>query len=257
MEGCDTDKFWHSWKSLYNKNSNGFSPLVDGCTSEPAIANSFKKAFMKNCKPNNTAKVDEINERFKSRYDDFCNNHASSCNCGDYKVSLNLVIDVICGMNAGKCADENGLTAEHFHNAPLSLLIRLTSLFNMMLFRAFVPKQFRSGFMIPIVKDSRGSHSDVGNYRGITISPVVLKIFEHVLKTIFSSHLSTSPYQFGFKKNKSTTNALHCLRETVNYYIENGSRVFCSFFDASKAFDRLRDSSSNSWTETFPRSFSM
>ena len=194
---------------------------------------------MKNCKPNNTAKLDEINDRFKSRYDDFCNAHDSSCNCGDYKVSLNHVIDVICGMNAGKCADENGLTAEHFHNAPLSLLIRLTSLFNMMLVHAFVPKQFRSGFMIPIVKDSRGSHSDVGNYRGITISPVVSKIFEHVLKTIFSSHLSTSPYQFGFKKKKSTAHALHCFRETVNYYIENGSRVFCSFLDASKAFDRL------------------
>ena len=59
------------------------------------------------------------------------------------------------------------------------------------------------------------------------------------MKTVFSKHLETSPYQFGFKKKKSTSHALFCLKETINYYIENGSRVYCSFLDASKAFDRL------------------
>ena len=29
------------------------------------------------------------------------------------------------------------------------------------------------------------------------------------------------------------------MRETINYYIDHGSRVYCSFLDASKAFDRL------------------
>ena len=142
-------------------------------------------------------------------------------------------------MKSGKCADEDELSAEHFHNAPLSLLLCLTSLFNKMLTYAFVPSQFRLGFMIPIIKDNNGSHSNVANYRGITISPVVSKIFEHVLKALFASHLTTSAYQFGFKAKKSTSHALHCFRETVDYYVENGSRVFCSFLDASKAFDRL------------------
>ena len=68
---------------------------------------------------------------------------------------------------------------------------------------------------------------------------MVSKIFEHVLKALFASHLTTSAYQFGFKAKKSTSHALHCFRETVDYYVENGSRVFCSFLDASKAFDRL------------------
>ena len=62
---------------------------------------------------------------------------------------------------------------------------------------------------------------------------------EHVFRIIFVDHLSTSPNQFGFKKKSSTTHSLFCLKETVNYYINNGSRVYCSFLDASKAFDRL------------------
>ena len=108
-----------------------------------------------------------------------------------------------------------------------------------MLQHSFVPNQFRSGFMIPIVKDTHGNHGDSSNYRGITISPISSKIFEHALKIIFSEHLTTSPYQFGFKKKSSTIDSLYCLKECVNYYIENGSHVYCSFLDASKAFDRL------------------
>ena len=80
---------------------------------------------------------------------------------------------------------------------------------------------------------------DVGNYRGITISPMLTKIFEHVLKNLFSNHLSTSSLQFGFKKNNSTSHALYCLKETVTYYTNHGSQVYCAFLDASKAFDRL------------------
>ena len=142
-------------------------------------------------------------------------------------------------MNEGKSADEDEITAEHFHNTPVTFLLRLTSLFNGMLKHAFVPKQFRHGLMIPLVKDQQGNLSDVNNYRGITLSPIASKIFEHVLKFIFSDFLETSSNQFGFKKGSSTVHALHCLKGTVNYYVNNGSRVFCAFLDASKAFDRI------------------
>ena len=109
----------------------------------------------------------------------------------------------------------------------------------MILKHAFVPSQFRSGFMIPIIKDQQGDRSDPNNYRGITISPFISKLFEHILKNVFFESFSTSSYQFGFKKNSSTMTALHCLKETINCFIANGSRVFCGFLDASKAFDRL------------------
>ena len=93
--------------------------------------------------------------------------------------------------------------------------------------------------MIPLVKDQQGNVSDVNNYRGITLSPIVSKIFEHVLKFIFSVFLETSSNQFGFKKRSSTIHAIHCLKGTIDYYVNNGSRVFCGFLDASKAFDRI------------------
>ena len=162
-----------------------------------------------------------------------------NCDCHRFKITVENVMDAVCSLKDGKCDDDDGLHAEHFKYASYNLLTRLTSLLNFMLYHSYVPNQFRFGHMIPIVKDGQGSLSDVSNYRGITISPMLTKIFEHILKILFGDYLSTTSLQFGFKKKNSTAHALYCLKETVTYYINHGNRVYCSFLDASKAFDRL------------------
>ena len=241
MEAEDTNSFWKWWRSVYSKNKNKsqFAPVVDGQSSAEGIAGAFQAAFENNGKPNNQAKVDSLNAQFRDKYHHFCQNHSSSCDCENYNITLDNIIDAICGMKQGKSPDDDGIHAEHFQNGPLILFIKLTSLFNFMLSHAYVPNQFRFGSMIPIIKDSRGNASDINNYRGITISPMLSKVFEHVLKTLFSHHLATSSYQFGFKEKSSTSHSLFSLRETINYYIDHGSRVYSSFLDASKAFDRV------------------
>ena len=89
------------------------------------------------------------------------------------------------------------------------------------------------------MKDTRGDKGDLNNYRGITIAPIISKIFEHVLRIVFQPFLSTSSYHFGFKKKSSTSLAIQCLKDTINYYTSHGSNAYFSFLDASKAFDRL------------------
>ena len=238
----DTNSFWRTWRGLYNKNKSPIPSVVNGCSSEDAIADSFMQSFRRNSTPNNQANVDRLNTRFETSYIEFVDKHNESCNCMTENTSLSDVIDGLLSMKNGKSSDEDNIAAEHLMNAPLNLLVRLTQLFNQMLKHAFVSEQFRRGFMVPIIKDHQGNHSDIANYRGITISPIVSKLFEHALKITFWEYLTTSHYQFGFKKHNSTSHALHCLRETVNYYVNNGSRTFCTFLDASKAFDRLMHS---------------
>ena len=148
-------------------------------------------------------------------------------------------MDAVFQLKNGKSADEDEISAEHFLNAPYAVYEQLTFLFNAMLAHSFVPEQFKRGTIIPIVKDHQGDLGDVSNYRGITISPIASKILEHCLKIVFGSYLSSSPWQFGFRKKSSTTHALYCLKESIDYYIDHGSRVFCAFLDASIAFDSL------------------
>ena len=235
----DTSSFWQSWKGLYNKNKSHLAPVVNGCSSKQAIANSFKDNFQKNCQPNNAEKVASLNTHFNELYENYKSNHHSMCNCGTINLTLNNVFDGLSAMKSGKCADDHGISAEHFQYAPFNFLVRLTSLFNLMLMHAFVPKQFGLGSIIPLIKDQQGNHADLNNYRGITISPIASKLFEHTLKIVFGDYLQSTDYQFGFKRNSSTSHALFCFKQTVNYFVENGSRVFCCFLDASKAFDRV------------------
>ena len=232
MESQNTDAFWKWWKSVYCNNKSQVPPVVEGHSSKEGIAGAFQRSFEKNCKPNNPDRVQELNSRFKEKYEEFSISHVSNCDCADYKFSLDTIIDAIFSMKQGKSPDDDGIHAEHFQNGPLILLIRLTTLFNNMLTHSYVPTQFRFGTIIPIIKDRNGNSSDTNNYRGITISAMPSKVFEHALKIIFSRHLRTSSYQYGFKPKSSTSHALFSLRETINHYIDHGNRVFCSFLDA-------------------------
>ena len=71
-------------------------------------------------------------------------------------ISTVNIIDAVISMKTGKTADEEGISAEHLHNAPVAVMERLCHLFNMMLRHGSVPSQFRRGFMIPIIKDQSG-----------------------------------------------------------------------------------------------------
>ena len=187
----DTNAFWRSWKSLYNKKSGVLPPVVNGCSSNTDIAECFKDAFQRNSVPNNRINVEKLNSRFAADYDAFLSAHNASCDCKRTYIDPLNVIDALGGMRSGKSMDEAQISAEHLQFAPLNFLLRITTLFNMMLRHLFVPKEFRSGFMIPIIKDTRGNKVDTANYRGITISPILSKLFEHVLKIYFDEVLST------------------------------------------------------------------
>ena len=235
----DQESFWKRWRAIYGIKNGSFAPVVDGNSSVKDIANAFRVAFEKNCQPNNKDRVLDLDARFAEAYRDYSNSHPSICDCGKYKVSVEDVFEAISAMKDGKSSDDDRLSAEHFKNGPLILFIKLASLFNHMLAHGHVPKQFRFGTITPIIKDKHGNQGDVNNYRGITISPIISKIFERILKQLFSDVLGSSSYQFGFKGGQSTSHALFCLNKTIDYYIDHGSHVYCSFLDASKAFDRL------------------
>ena len=234
-----TDQFWKSWKRQYNVNKSDLHPVVNGLSAKNDIADTFKSHFTNVSRPNNIDKVNSINDEFESKYAEAKVEHERACNCNDHRISLDSILDATFSMKKGKSADDDRISAEHFFNAPLSLFDRLQLLFNMMLRHSHVPRQFQLGTIVPIVKDHQGDLGSLDNYRGITIAPIISKIFEHVLKIVFFKYLSTSKYQFGFKKGSSTSHALYCLKQTINYYTDNGSNVYCSFLDASKAFDRL------------------
>jgi len=79
----------------------------------------------------------------------------------------------------------------------------------------------------------------VDDFRGISISSVISKVFEHCILDRYGGFLISSDNQFGFKKKSSCTHAIYTLRSVVDYYVNNGSTVNICALDISKAFDKM------------------
>jgi len=57
--------------------------------------------------------------------------------------------------------------------------------------------------IIPLTENNEGNKTSSDNYRGITLSPVLSKLFEMILLNDLHNFLESDPLQFGFKKKSS------------------------------------------------------
>ena len=91
----------------------------------------------------------------------------------EVKVAIN-------SLNSNKAADEFGISAEHLKYASSSLVPSLTLLLNAIIEFSFIPDQFKSGILYPILKRGKDP-SNFENFRGITVSPLLGKVLELVI----------------------------------------------------------------------------
>ena len=61
-----------------------------------------------------------------------------------------------------------------------------------------------------------------------------------IILSRYGNSLRSSELQFGFKAKSSTHLCSMALKELLAYYVDHQSSVYCTFFDASKAFGRLQ-----------------
>ena len=92
----------------------------------------------------------------------------------------------------------------------------------------YVPNSFGVGVIVPLVKDKTGNINNVDNYRGITLSQVISKLFEMVVLDMCDDALQTDSLQFGFKNKIGTADAIFTVKSTIKYFIDRGSSV-CFF----------------------------
>ena len=77
------------------------------------------------------------------------------------------------------------------------------------------------------------------NYRGISLSHVISKLFELVLMEMVGDKLTSSPLELGFKASSRCSHAIFTLRMLVKHLCSSGSTLTLCALDISKAFDRV------------------
>ena len=93
------------------------------------------------------------------------------------------------------------------------------------------------GTLLPMPKNKHKSLNESSNFRGITLSSIIGKLYDFILFKMNNRILRSSYLQFGFKENHSTSMCTFVFKEVSQYYINKGSYVHCVIIHASRDFD--------------------
>ena len=165
----------------------------------------------------------------------------NKCTASDcHETPTHVIKEAINSLNNGKDDEIYGLTSDHFLNASEMAINKYSILINAMLRNGCTSQSMNKAVIKPIPKNKQKSQSDSANYRAISKNTIISKIIDYVILFKISKNLSTSSFQFAYKKGFSTTLCSFLVAETLQYYRSQGSNVFMLSLDATKAFDRVQ-----------------
>ncbi len=141
-------------------------------------------------------------------------------------------------LQRNKDAGLNGMKAEFYLDAGELLHMPLLTTFN-----CFLAKAFLKALSIGVVHALfiGGDASKFDNYRGITVGPIIAKLFAMILDKRLNEwaeqHGLRAKGQAGFRKDYRTTDQLFILRTLIEYSKAKKKPLYCCFMDLKKAFD--------------------
>lgn len=156
-----------------------------------------------------------------------------------FKINTNEVLSAIKGVKSNSKYPLYEIPPFIFKKTADIISNPLSFIFNKCINGSYYPSSFKTAKVIPLPKT--GDKTDINNYRPISILPFLNKVFEKIifkrLINFLSKHNILSKNQFGFRKNHSTTHALHAILHKI--YESLNSKKFASllYLDLSKAFD--------------------
>ena len=121
------------------------------------------------------------------------------------------------------------------------IYIPLATIMNKSLANGCLPEDWKLALVTPIFK--KGAKNVPSNYRPVSLTSIVCKMMEKIIRKQVMSHLLTenllSTKQFGFMNRRSTTTQLLCYLDECAEIVANGDVVDAIYFDFAKAFDTV------------------
>ncbi len=227
--------FWDCWNSKFE--SHFKCNEVEGSVDVNVIAEKFSNYFSNTYVANSLGRANSLKEDYVSLRENYCGFPADYNSLFDAE----LVGNAISSLSHGKAAGLDCITAEHLQYSHPVISTLLAKLFNLIIRCHHVPHGFCLSYTVPIpkTKDARYKAMTCDDFRGIAISSISSKVFEHCILYKFESFLSTNDNQFGFKKSIGCSHAIYTVKKIVDRFISNGYTANLCSIDLSKAFDKV------------------
>lgn len=151
------------------------------------------------------------------------------------------MISAIYSLPLRKSSGPDSISSEHLIFAATSCALLLCQLFNGILALGMVPSAFCKSLIVPIFKGQGKDPIDPSNYRGISLTSTVSKLFERVIAPRFLECLLPllHPLQGGFRPGFSTLHSSYILQEAILECRSHQKKAFVALLDVRKAFDTV------------------
>ena len=233
------------WDEINRKKRKGRpSPpnVMDGVSGNDDVCGLFRSKYdeLYNSVSFDAGEMSELYNELCVEENEKCQHGVCTCSSDERPlVSPQCVHRAVKKMKSNKSDGVMSIVSDHFRNACFELFVHLSILFGLMLLHSYAPRDMSISTLIPIPKNLRKSLSDSNNYRSIALSSLTCKILDNVILDQHLDVFKTSPLQFGFKADHSTTACSFLLQEVLEHFSANGSPVYVALLDATKAFDRV------------------
>ena len=151
------------------------------------------------------------------------------------------IANAINKLKKNSAAGPDGIPAIFLLNTRDSIKLPLQIILRRSLDEGDIHDVFKLAYVTPIHKG--GSKMNPANYRPVSLTSHVMKVFERVIKTPIIEHLEreelVKPNQHGFVSGRSTQSQLLQHYSDVYDALEEGVRIDTIYLDFAKAFDKV------------------
>ena len=147
-------------------------------------------------------------------------------------------------INIKKATGYDDLPAKFLRISASLIAEPLSKIFNLSISNGEYPNFLKIAKVLPIHK--KGVHTNMNNFRPISILSHINKIFETIIsnqiKNFLKKHGILYKYQYGFRENHSTDHALIEIVDSIKLTIDDDKIAGGIFVDLTKAFDTVNHS---------------
>ena len=156
-------------------------------------------------------------------------------------VTEDFVYKELCKLNPCKSTGIDGIKSRFLKDGANEIKGVITHIVNLSIDTHIVPDELKYAIVKPLFK--KNSRLDVGNYRPVSILPIISKILERAIYVQIEAYLKEKEllyeYQSGFRKSHSTDSCLTNLSDYIRVLISEGKYVGMVLLDLQKAFDTV------------------
>ena len=159
----------------------------------------------------------------------------------DLEVSVEAISTIIRSLPMHSAPGPDGISNVLLRQGSNSFFSALSSFFSTILAKRSLPQEWKRANVIPIFKS--GPRTQCSNYRPVSLTCTLCKVFERLIKNKILSYLMDNSLlaksQHGFLPRRSCCSALLSYLEKVTFSVDDRQVVDVLYLDLSKAFDRV------------------